>query len=417
MNRWTLFALRARTPRVALATLLLFTFPFIVAKSSFADDAAAKAAKELARKLGAQVDHKKKLQIKMNDVTGSMQVPDLEALKKTIVAELHLVGFRVVADSSYDLSIQVTLSKNLRGLLLLAAYSSDEKESAVIVPFESSDLDPGQWLTGVHLDRELIFADDSPILDFACVGTGTSCQTLVLHAGKVSLMAAELNYPSAPIPHEKAWPRDMRGRLTVSGSDFEINVEGTSCSGNVSRVEAMKCNPPGDHPWIFNGPRNESTSGSISGNQNWFEWTLTAGPNAIQPQRSFIYSIAGLEVNGEPAWAASGADGKVRVFPEKGSEPLGSASGWGSDIATVKSDCGAGWQILATQPVDRTEIDAITAYELAGGEFRAVSDPMEMDGPIVAMWSGEGGGPARTVVRNLKTGDYEAYFIKVGCSR
>ena len=64
-----------------------------------------------------------------------------------------------------------------------------------------------------------------------------------------------------------------------------------------------------------------------------------------------------------------------------------------------------------------TENDSITVYEWSGHDFRALSDPLEIDGTIVAMWSAQDEGRTRAVVRNLKTGNYEAYLLKVGCSQ
>jgi hypothetical protein len=96
---------------------------------------------------------------------------------------------------------------------------------------------------------------------------------------------------------------------------------------------------------------------------------------------------------------------------------LGTAMGWGSELASVKTDCGTGWQILVTSARDHTETDSITVYEWSGHEFRALSDPLEMSGTIVAMWPAQDGGRTRAVVRNLKTGNYEAYLLKVGCSQ
>ncbi len=130
-----------------------------------------------------------------------------------------------------------------------------------------------------------------------------------------------------------------------------------------------------------------------------------------------FFSLAGLEVNGEPTWIFSGVDGEARIFNETTGEQVGSASGWGSELAAVKTDCGNGWQILATRKLDYTEADAITVYEWTGTEFREMTDPLEVDGTVVALWSPHGTGPARAVVRNLKTGNYEAYLLKVGCSQ
>jgi hypothetical protein len=150
---------------------------------------------------------------------------------------------------------------------------------------------------------------------------------------------------------------------------------------------------------------------------NFFVRAGMVSPSAGKTKTDPFYSLAGLEINGEPGWISSAVNGDARLFTERTGQLVKTVAGWGSELAAVKTDCGTGWQILATSSRDRTENDWITVYEWTGHEFRALSDPLEMDGTIVAMWPAQDGGRSRAVVRNLKTGNYEAYLLKVGCSK
>lgn len=410
---------QARKQRIALACLL-FLFAILPVAPCHADDAAAMAARQLVQKIESQLDHNQKIGIEVADLTNEMHAADLEATRQMMESDLRAHGFHVVTDSSFDVKIRFTLSRDSSERLWVADFMRDGRQSAVMVPFELIAPDLSPWVTGIHLDRELVFSQNSPMLDFACDNSmdAKDCgKILILTADKVVYMAPELNFPSAKISEERKWSRDLRGRLVRNGPSFEVSVGDAACQGDVNHMDALKCRLAAAQQWIFSGPQSEQTSALLANDQDFFDWMGAAGPSTPQPKRAAFYSVAGLQVSSQPAWIATGLDGKARVFTEKGGDPLGSISGWGSEIATVKSTCGTGWQILATAARDYSESDAITIYEWIGNEFRADSGPMEMNGPIVAMWSASDGGSARAVVRNLKTGNYEAYLLKVGCSQ
>ncbi len=93
------------------------------------------------------------------------------------------------------------------------------------------------------------------------------------------------------------------------------------------------------------------------------------------------------------------------------------ASSFGSQIASVQTGCGTGWQILTTSAADYSKPDSIQAQEWTGREFRAVSAAMEFDGPVLALRRGTETNSVRAIVHNLKTGMYEAYSLNVFCNR
>jgi hypothetical protein len=419
--KWGTFILKQGLMQRFALTMLLFLFAFVGAIPCRADDAAVKAAQYLARELGSQLDRNQKVGIEIADLTAQMHITDLDATRQLIETELRTHGFTVVTDASYEVKIHVTLSQDSNERVWIADFTRDGKQSALMVPFELLSPDLSPWNTGVHLDRELIYSQNSPMFDFGCDSSSAAkdcSQKLILNADSLALMSSDQGFPFARIPHEKPWPRDVRGRLTLTGPAFELNIGDVFCRGEVHQiVETTRCGPRGNRQWVFSGPLTEQTFAQIAIEQNWFDWRGAAASNAAQPIRPPFYSVAGFAVNGQPAWIAAGTDGKARVFDGRSGDVIVSVPGWGSEIASVKSNCGTGWQILATKARDYTESDSITVYEWAGNEFRADSSPIEMDGPVVAMWSANDGGPARAVVRNLRTGNYEAYLLKVGCSQ
>ena len=90
--------------------------------------------------------------------------------------------------------------------------------------------------------------------------------------------------------------------------------------------------------------------------------------------------------------------------------------GWGSDVASVKTSCGAGWQVLATSSGDQGE-DAVRAYEFPDRDPVVVSAPLDFPGAITAMWTEAKGDTAIAIAKNRETGSYEAFRLALACSQ
>jgi len=417
VKRWTWFEIWARTPRIALASFLICFLTILMAGPCWADDAANKAARELAQKIAAQIGREKKVFVEVTDLTGEMRAADLDDAKKSIESELRARGARTVGDVSFDVKVRITLSRGTAERLWIADFDNNGAHAALMEPFERASFDAKPWASRTHIDRELVFSGNSQILDFGCTNppAAKECgKVLVLYTDGVVLMDAEQSFPRLAISHESAWPRDLRGRLEISGADFQARVEGIECSGNIGRVQASKCAPV-NSPWIFTGA-GQAAFAFLAPSGNWFQWAAATSSGA-KVNREPFFSLAALEIAGEPAWISTGTKGDTRLVSAKNGNTFGTTSAWGSEVATVKTECGTGWQILTTSKRDRTELDSVAVYEWAGNEFRSLSDPLELDGTVVAMRPAENGGPARAVVHNLKTGNYEAYLLKVGCSQ
>ena len=75
------------------------------------------------------------------------------------------------------------------------------------------------------------------------------------------------------------------------------------------------------------------------------------------------------------------------------------------------------WQLLVTRPGDWTQPDAIQAFEIIERQAVAISQPVEFDGPVTALWPASDAKSANAVVHNLKTGQYEAHSLTINCSQ
>ncbi|HUO25197.1 MAG TPA: hypothetical protein VMU61_05995, partial [Candidatus Aquilonibacter sp.] len=89
---------------------------------------------------------------------------------------------------------------------------------------------------------------------------------------------------------------------------------------------------------------------------------------------------------------------------------------WGSDVASVKTACGSGWQVLATSAANGST-DTVRAYEVPDRDPVPVSAPLEIPGEITALWTEAKGDSAIAIVRNRETENYEAFRLAVACGQ
>ncbi|MGH8246529.1 MAG: hypothetical protein ACREUU_08855 [Gammaproteobacteria bacterium] len=129
-----------------------------------------------------------------------------------------------------------------------------------------------------------------------------------------------------------------------------------------------------------------------------------------------FFSVAGVEDQGNVYWIFAGLDGRARLY-DKALAPAGTFSGWGSDIAGIETRCGSGRQVLVTRPSDSIEPDSIQAFEIVNQQAVATSPPLELPGPVTALWQAEGKNAAVVVSRSLKTGRYAAFHLSISCGR
>jgi len=97
-------------------------------------------------------------------------------------------------------------------------------------------------------------------------------------------------------------------------------------------------------------------------------------------------------------------DGLVHVYDAEHRQ-VATIDNWGSDVAAVT--CG----VLATAAVD----NAVTVWDIVDRRPRQVSEPLELPGPLTALWPTAGG--ALAVIKNSGTKKYVAYILTLDCAR
>lgn len=199
----------------------------------------------------------------------------------------------------------------------------------------------------------------------------------------------------------------------MDGSLFKAFLPGIECNGNIQPSLTMSCQPSAN-PWPLSAGQGPATSATFAPKRNYFEGLRNVSGQSTNITAPF-YSWA-YQPGGAGTFFFADLTGEIRFVP---GDP-GNASmirGLGSDVLVLQSDCGSGWQLLATRPGDWTVSDSVQTYQIANGQVIAAGKAVDFDGPVTALWSPISGKAAYAVVHNLRSGSYEAYRLFVTCGR
>ncbi|MGC1617257.1 MAG: hypothetical protein WA765_02090, partial [Candidatus Acidiferrum sp.] len=308
------------------------------------------------------------------------------------------------ADAAVNLVVSVTQDPaEYIGVVQIQRKESTETVMEAIGPVNGPAAPEPAFSLALH--REFLFSQDNPILDVLFDANSKLAFVLgIRELGTYELRDEHWVLTGAePLPRHRAPKRSERGYLTIGIESEAIVFPEEFCTMSLL---------PGTKGWDCQ--KNSSGSG-VRG--------ISAETMAGKNLGAWI-SGAPLEAGGKTRIVVTGDDGLARLY-EDGAEPVAVFSNWGSEIASVYSGCGSGWQLLVTGKGDWTKHDEIQAIDLQERRAQSVSDPMEFPGPIVALQApGERGAPSATVNaqavavdRNLQTGRYDAYLLSIACTR
>jgi hypothetical protein len=217
---------------------------------------------------------------------------------------------------------------------------------------------------------------------------------------------------TAAVTHSRPWPRDLRGRLALQADGtLRAYLPGMQCSGASQPQLSLACHES-DDPW----PLSPEVNAFFSSRRNYFTGAVKLAHSSQAGNLSPFYSVAMFGQGEREFWIVVFTDGAVRLINAQG-QTVSTFTGWGSDVAGIASDCGSGWQVLATRAADDTLPDSLTAYEIVSRDAVEAAAPIEFAGPITSLWSASDGRAATVIAHNLRTGDYEAFSVSAICSR
>ena len=263
----------------------------------------------------------------------------------------------------------------------------------------------------VSLDLKPVWRQTEQILDIGFPPGGM----LVLSPAKLTLYARTGDswtpQSSAAISNVKPWPRDMRGRLRITGPTFQAFLPGMVCNGNTAPALSVDCRAS-EAPWVLESGSRGLLLATFAASRDYFDGRVVTQSGTRKTVAPF-YTAASVESQGRTLWVMAQTDGRTQITDAL-LEPVASIGPWGSDIAGIDAGCGGASQVLATRGGDSSEPDALQSFTIADRAATPVTAAAMLPGPVTALWP-SGASAAVAVVRELGSGEFIAYVASVSC--
>jgi hypothetical protein len=354
------------------------------------------------------------------DITNrsSLSKAEVDDIRRGLLLQFALLGLHVVNAEQAAATIQVSLSEDLRSYVWVAEIHQGTNQPVVEMTSMPRPETPqvARETAGLTLRKTPLWTQEARILDAAVVDTDPA-HLIVLDPNQVSLYRLQDSRwqpeQSLPITHSRSWPRDPRGRLLLRHNHlFDAYLPGVFCRSSAAAPLTLNCYPS-DDPWPL-GSDQFNLSAFFTPARNFFTGALAPGLGKQTTAPAF-YSAALLPREKYTLGLFVAVDGELHLLDGMTDRAAGKL-GWGSDIAGVKSNCGSGWQVLATRSGEGPN-DSVRAYEFPDREPVAVSQPVDFVGSITALWAEAAGNSAIAVSHNAETGRYEAYRLSITCGQ
>ncbi len=364
---------------------------------------------------------------------------DSEVVQNGLQIALEQLGIHFVNTEQAAATITLSLSETPSSYVWVVQIRQSEPQATVVMvsvprpagPSVAHDSMP------ITLRKTLLWTQDEPVLDVAILEENASpTRIAVLDPEGVSLYRWQSGKwqqeQMLEIAHARPWPRDVGGRLIPAKDHLlDVYLPGVICRSSSGAPLAISCREA-DDPWPLVPPEinaNSSVFPSAGSNtnlapiaptaaffasaRNFFTGVLTPAVGKLTSVPKF-YSAAWLPRGKYTLWLFAATDERVHLVDGVSDQSL--RSDWGSDIGSVRTSCGAGWQVLATSPGEQSN-DSVRAYEFPDRDPVAVSAAVDFPGVVTALWTEAKGDTAIAVVRSQETGKYEAYRLAVDCSQ
>ena len=339
----------------------LLALPFWFAPPAGAAEDLQSAAKELGRKTASAIG-RDAVAVNWRNLS-SLGSAALAQARGSFEAGLREAGAR--AGETAAVEAQVTLSENPASYLLVEELRKGDDRQVWIASWKRGAA-PASGPAAV-IEKRLLWEQEEPILDVAVLAEGLLVLT---PAALVRTMPRQ----SAPIVGHGPWPRDLRGRLRVTGAGVQAQLPGVSCSGSLEPL-TLSCKTS-DEPWTLESGRSLLLA-SFAANRNYFDGRVVTQSGLRKTVGSF-YSAAAVD----GAWILATLDGRAAFF-DAAMEPAGGAGQWGSDVALSDTRCGGSPVVLASRAGDGP--DAVQAYAFVNRSAVAIGAPVEFAGPVTAL--------------------------------
>jgi hypothetical protein len=348
----------------------------------------------------------------------SLNKKDVDEISRGLRVQLETLGLRTEKPEQAAVTVQVSLSENLQSYVWIAEiHQGAGGFSVVMVSGSHPDAETFvQEPAALTIRKIPLWSQEERILDVAVLEESSGPSHLaVLDPDKITLYRFTngrwQKEQAMEISHTRPWPRDMRGRLVMRQDHLlDAYLPGVFCQSSSNPPLTLNCRAS-DDPWPLSN--QFALGGFFAGNRNFFTGALSPGIGK-QTSTGKYYSAAPIPRQNYTLWMLALGDGQIHLLD--GITDQTARWNWGSDLATVKTACGSGWQILATRAGDNSG-DSISAYELPDREPIPASQAVDFAGGVMALWTEAKGSTAIAVSRNAGTGTYEAFRLAITCGQ
>lgn len=342
--------------------ILLFLFAWFAIPGRAAAATLEDSAREFAQKIAAALLSKENVSYEIRNLS-SLQAGEVARIEQAFKTELKDRG-ATVAIGAGPITIVVTLSENFKNLVWTGEIH--QGSAPLVILLEVRRPSENRALTAimpVSMHSEKFWEGRERILDAGEIsdGAGKSWLVLLLPGGLRILDRQTGATTATEIISNQNASRDPWGNLGFgkSGNEFGIFLSPHFCSMNLETRNLSGCSP-GD----------ESTGNSPGSH---FPVMIDVAPPGAPP------------------------------------------AGKGTEIVLGAPVCGGASQFLATGARDYTQPDSLQLFELKSGVAVPASVELNFPGPITALHAASE--TPRAVVKNLTTGNYEAYRLSFSCSQ
>jgi hypothetical protein len=366
------------------------------------------AAAALARKTAALAGRGEPVAVSYKNIS-SLAPAEWSGLRAAFESALRDAGCRVTETAAAEARLTVSETPT-QYLLVEEARRGDERQ----VWIASWDRTAGASVKppSASLALKQTWRQAEQILDLAFLPAGM----LVLSPSKLTLYARAgdswSRRESVSIANSKPWPRDLRGRVRVTGATFQIFLPGMACNGSTDPSLTLDCRAS-EAPWVLESGSRGLLLATFTPSRNYFDGRVVTQSGARKTVAPF-YSAASVESQGRTLWVMAQTDGRAQIA-DASLDPIAAIPQWGSDIAGIDVRCGGGSQVIATRAGDSTEPDALQSFTIADRFAAPATAAAILPGPVTALWP-SGSSQALAVARDLVSGDYIAYVASVSCA-
>jgi hypothetical protein len=339
--------------RRALLLLFLMRVPSAVWPASLEESA-----KEFARKIVAALPARENVSCEIRNIS-TLRPGEFVRVEQTIRTELQSQGVCVSTTGGAAIDVTVTLSENWKEFVWTAEIRQGDASHSVVLGV-SRGIETRGSTNAMHVTvrSEKFWEGPERILDAAAISSGSAKSWLVLLQPS-TLTIEDLqtgSFGTVDVSSVQPLSRDSRGQLGgQQGDAIWFSTALQMCSVNLDIRSLGECLP------------KDASSGPTPGRYPMLMDLTPASPPA----------------------------------PGKGI---------GLVISPV---CGGTNQFLATSARDYTQTDSLQVFQAEPNGPVAMSAELGFPGPIVALHTAPDA--PRAVVRNLATGNYEAYRLAISC--